>query len=47
MSRAPDSTAIDRVLRPAVFFDRDGVVNVDSENLFEIDKFGSTARLKQ
>ncbi|MET4387987.1 D-glycero-D-manno-heptose 1,7-bisphosphate phosphatase [Bradyrhizobium sp. F1.4.3] len=26
-------------LQPAVFFDRDGVLNVDSEYLFEIDKF--------
>ena len=35
---SPESTAIDRVLRPAVFFDRDGVLNVDSEHLFEIDR---------
>lgn len=35
-----ESTAIrHQAPRPAVFFDRDGVLNVDSEYAFEIDKF--------
>lgn len=39
MSRDKESTAINKALRPAVFFDRDGVLNVDTNYLFEIDKF--------
>ena len=30
---------MDKARQPAVFFDRDGVLNVDSDYLFEIDKF--------
>lgn len=37
-SRAPDGPEAGS-LRPAVFFDRDGVLNVDSDYLFEIDAF--------
>ncbi|MCK1743574.1 HAD family hydrolase [Bradyrhizobium sp. 139] len=39
MFRNQDSSANNQVLRPGIFFDRDGVLNVDSEYLFEIDKF--------
>lgn len=39
MSRDRESTAINQLLQSAVFFDRDSVLNVDSDYLFQIDKF--------
>lgn len=39
MSRDGESTAINQALRPAVFLDRDRVLNVDTDYLFEINKF--------
>lgn len=39
MFREKESLTIDQALRPAVFFDGDGVLNVDTDYLFEIDKF--------
>lgn len=39
MSNNRESPGTSHVLRPAIFFDRDGVLNVDSEYAFEIDSF--------